>query len=111
MIGRSKSITIPANTPHEFWNDGEEEAHAVQWFKPALKIDRFFETYFALAHDGKLNDDGLPSFWRLAVMVPHFGDEIRLTKPPWGPPESALLVAGSRWQDAGIPARVPIPVR
>jgi mannose-6-phosphate isomerase-like protein (cupin superfamily) len=83
-VKTEQSITIPANTPHHFWNDGEEEvAHSVQWFKPALKIDRFFETYFALAQDGKLNEEGSPSFWQLAVMVPHFGDEIRMPAPPW----------------------------
>lgn len=25
----------------------------------------------------------MPSFWQLAVMVPHFGDEIRMPTPPW----------------------------
>jgi hypothetical protein len=58
-------------------------AHSVQWFEPALKIDRSFETYFALARDGKLNEEGSPSFWQLAVLVPHFGDEIRMPAPPW----------------------------
>jgi hypothetical protein len=78
-----ESITIPANTPHFFWNDGEEEAHFIGWFRPALKIERFFESFFGLAQDGKLNEKGLPSMLQLAVMVPHFGDEIRLTSPPW----------------------------
>jgi quercetin dioxygenase-like cupin family protein len=82
-VKAGESITIPADTPHNFWNDGEEEAHAVQWFRPALKIDRFFETFFGLAQDGKLNDKGLPSLLQLAVGVPYFGDEIRLTNPPW----------------------------
>jgi mannose-6-phosphate isomerase-like protein (cupin superfamily) len=77
------SITIPANTPHHFWNDGEQEAHAVQWFRPALKTDRFFESFFGLAQDGKVNDKGLPSLLQLALMVPRFGDEIRLVSPPW----------------------------
>ncbi len=78
-----ESITIPANTPHHFWNDGEEEAHAIQWFRPALKIDRFFESFFGLAQDGKLNEKGLPSLLQMAVGVPYFGDEIRLTSLPW----------------------------
>jgi quercetin dioxygenase-like cupin family protein len=82
-VAAGDSITIPANTPHNFWNDGEAVAHAVQWFRPALKTDRFFESFFGLAQDGKLNAEGLPPLFQLAVMVPHFGDEIRLTKPPW----------------------------
>ena len=48
-----------------------------------MKIDRFFETYFSLAQDGKLDEEGSPSFWQLAVMVPYFGDEIRIPNPPW----------------------------
>ena len=82
-VKAGESITIPANTPHHFWNDAEEEAHAVQWFRPALKTDRFFESFFGLAQDGKLTDKGLPSLLQLAVMVPRFGDEIRLSSPPW----------------------------
>jgi quercetin dioxygenase-like cupin family protein len=78
-----ESITIPAGTPHFFWNDGDEEAHFVGWFRPALKIERFFESFFGLAQEGKLNEKGLPSMLQLAVMVPHFGDEIRLSSPPW----------------------------
>jgi mannose-6-phosphate isomerase-like protein (cupin superfamily) len=84
QLRAGESITIPANTPHFFWNDAqEEEAHFIGWFRPALEIDRFFESFFGLAQDGKLNEKGLPSMLQLAVMVPHFGDEIRLTSPPW----------------------------
>jgi len=78
-----ESITIPANTPHFFWNDGDEEAHFIGWFRPALKIDGFFESFFGLAQDGMLGEKGLPPMLQLAVMVPHFADEIRLTSPPW----------------------------
>src|SRR5215213_7748783 len=84
QLRAGESITIPANTPHFFWNDAqEEEAHFIGWFRPALEIDRFFESFFGLAQDGKLNEKGLPSMLQLAVMVPRFGDEIRLTSPPW----------------------------
>ena len=82
-VGAGQSITIPANTPHHFWNDGEQEARSMQWFRPALNIDRFFESYFALARDGKLKDDGSPTFWQMAVMASNFGDAIRIPYPPW----------------------------
>ena len=96
-----ESITIPANTPHFFWNDGDEEAHFIGWFRPALKIDRFFESFFGLAQDGKLNEKGLPSFWQLAVMVPHFGDEIRLTSPPCRGPSSGCSLRSGGCSDTG----------
>lgn len=84
-----ESITIPANTPHRFWNDGAGDAHAVQWFRPALRTRTFFEAFFALAGDGKLNGQGMPSLLQLAVMIPEFSREIRTTRPPW-PVQQAL---------------------
>lgn len=86
-----ESITIPANTPHYFWNNGREEARSVQWFRPALKTGLFFESFLGLAQDGKLNRKGLPSLLWLAVGVPFFGEEIRLTSPPW--PVQRILFA------------------
>ena len=74
---------MPAGAAHTFWNDREEEAHYIQWPRPALKMDRFFESFFGLAQDGKLNEKGLPPRFQMALMVPYFGDEIRLTSPPW----------------------------
>lgn len=91
-VKAGESITIPANTSHNFWNDGDEEAHAVQWFEPALKIDQFFESYFGLAQGDKLNEEGLPTFWQLAVMVPYFGDEIRTPSPPWAVQKAIFAV-------------------
>lgn len=83
VVRAGQKIVIPPNTPHSFWNGGEEEARAIQEFRPALRTEDFFETLFALARDGKLNDKGMPSLLQLAVMVPAFGEEIRPTSPPW----------------------------
>ena len=76
-------VTIPAGVPHYFWNGGDEEAQYVQEFRPALQSDRFFETLFGLARDGKLNPTGYPNLLQIAVSAPAFADEIRLTRPPW----------------------------
>jgi Cupin domain len=108
-VEAGQSITIPANTPHHFWNDGEEEAHSVQWFRPALNIDRFFESYFALAHDGKLKDDGSPSFWQTAVMAPYFGDEIRMPNPPWNVQKAIFGVLAPIGRMLGYRPEYPYP--
>jgi hypothetical protein len=55
----------------------------LQGFRPALRTQQFFETWFGLARDGKLNEKGMASLLQLAVMVPAFGDEMRVTSPPW----------------------------
>jgi quercetin dioxygenase-like cupin family protein len=110
-VKAGESITIPANTPHHFWNDGEDEAHFIGWFRPALKIDQFFEMFFGLAQDGKLNDKGLPSLLQLAVGVPHFGDEIRLTSSPWAAQRVIFTVLARIARLLGLPGTVPLPSR
>ncbi len=82
-VGSGESITIPAGTPHYFWNPGEGDARAIGFFKPSLKTASFFETFFALARDDKVDEQGMPKLLQLAVMVPAFQNEIRPTKPPW----------------------------
>jgi hypothetical protein len=82
-LGAGDRIRVPANTPHRFWNDGGEDARSIQFFSPALDIASFFETYFALAQQGKLDDKGVPRPLQIAVMTPEFADEIRPVSPPW----------------------------
>ena len=76
-------ISIPKNVPHSFYNSGLVDAHYVQEFFPALKIDSLFETFFVLAREGKLNKNGSPNLFRTALILLHFENEIRLTHPNW----------------------------
>jgi quercetin dioxygenase-like cupin family protein len=82
-VGPGEAVTIPAGAPHRFWADGDEDAHAIQTFRPALDIASFFETFAALAAEGKLSDKGMPGPLQLAAMIPVFGCEIRPVRPPW----------------------------
>ena len=82
-LGPGDTIEVPANTPHRFWNDGDEDVRSIQYFRPALDIASFFETLFVLARDGKLDGKGMPRPLQLAVMVPEFGAEVRPVSPPW----------------------------
>lgn len=83
IIGPGEQITIPAGVPHCFWNEEVLEAHSIQQFTPALHIDEFFESYFALAKDDKLDKKGMPPFMQLPLMGLKHKDEIRATSPPW----------------------------
>lgn len=76
-------ISIPKNVFHSFYNSGNTDAHYVQEFFPALKIDSLFETLFFLAREGKLNKSGSPNMFRTAIILLHFGGEIRLAHPNW----------------------------
>ena len=93
-LGPGEEITIPAGTPHCFVNDGETDAVAIQEARPALRTAEFFETYFALAERGELDEDGKPSVLRFAALGPEFADEIRLTSPPWAVQRAVFALLG-----------------
>ena len=76
-------VSIPKNVPHHFWNPGLKEAHYIQEFFPALRIDSLFETFFALARDGKLNKKGAPNVFRLSLIMLAHQKELRLSSPNW----------------------------
>lgn len=93
-VEAGESITVPADTPHRFWNESDADAHSVQVFRPALGIAAFFETYFELARRGELTDSGDIPLLQVAVMVPEFSREIRLTSPPWPIVRATAAIVG-----------------
>jgi mannose-6-phosphate isomerase-like protein (cupin superfamily) len=82
VAGPGEKLTVPAGTPHRFWNAGEEEARFVCEVRPALQFEQLIETMFALASDGKTNSRGLPNPLRLAVIANATFDTVRLPFPP-----------------------------
>lgn len=83
LVEAGNSISIPANTPHFFYNSGNESCHYIQEFRPALHIEEFFETFFSLSNNGKLNNHGIPNLLHGSVIMLKHLNEIRVTKPPW----------------------------
>jgi len=83
LVPGDPPLFIAPATAHRFWNPGTVDARYVQEFRPALHIEEFFESLFALARDGKLDAKGSPSLLQISVMVPRHSDEIRLVSPPW----------------------------
>jgi quercetin dioxygenase-like cupin family protein len=72
---------IPPGRPHVWWNAGEDEARLIAEFRPALRTEMFFETFFGLAQDGKVNRKGLPNLLQLAVLTREYEQEVRLARP------------------------------
>jgi mannose-6-phosphate isomerase-like protein (cupin superfamily) len=112
-VGPGEKIVIPAGMPHTFWNEGKETARSIQEFRPALNIEEFFESYFALAKRGELDEKGMPSMLRMAVMLPEFSGVIKPTSPPW-PILRALCwllepIARARGYRNGVPEIPPQP--
>ena len=108
-IVAGEKITIPANTPHRFWNEGPDDARAIQFFRPALDIAAFFETLFVLAQTGQLARSGMPKPLALIAMVPEFGDEIRPTSPPWPVLQAVARLLGPVARARGHHGRLKLP--
>ena len=82
VAGPGRRVTVPAGTPHKFWNAGEDEAHFVCEIRPALQFEQLLETMFGLALDGKTNRKGMPNPLRLAVVAQAHFDTVQLPFPP-----------------------------
>jgi mannose-6-phosphate isomerase-like protein (cupin superfamily) len=90
--GPGERITVPAGTPHRFWNAGDDVAHFVCEVRPALQFESLLETMFALAADGKTNKKGMPNPLRLAVIARAHFDTVRLPFPPTVIPRAGLAL-------------------
>ena len=116
VAGPGERLTVPAGTPHKFWNAGDGVAHFVCEIRPALQFEQLIETMFALAADGKTNRKGMPNPLRLAVIAREHFDTVRLPFPPafmqraglaLGAPLGRLLGYASTYEPAG--AALPVP--
>jgi quercetin dioxygenase-like cupin family protein len=92
--GPGDVVTVTPGTPHSFRNVGEGEARFTTEVRPALGFERFIQTMFALAADGKTSKKGMPSPLRLAVIANAHFDDVRLPYVP-GFAQKAALVMGA----------------
>jgi quercetin dioxygenase-like cupin family protein len=88
-LGRKKVIAhagdvvvVPPGSVHKFANAGEEPAHVRIEVRPALKMERLFETTVALAHEGRTNGKGMPKPLDLSLFVREYQQEVRAPFPP-----------------------------
>jgi quercetin dioxygenase-like cupin family protein len=82
VAGPGHRLTVPAGTPHKFWNAGDDLAQFVCEIRPALQFESLLETMFALAAEGKTNRKGMPNPFRLAVIAQAHFDTVQLPFPP-----------------------------
>jgi mannose-6-phosphate isomerase-like protein (cupin superfamily) len=77
-------VTVSPGRVHKFRNETAEPVRFRCTVTPALEFERFIETMFALAADGKLNKRGMPSPLRLAAIAnAHFADSRAPYIPAW----------------------------
>ena len=82
VAGPGQRVTVPAGTPHKFWNAGDDVAHFVCEIRPALQFESLLETMFTLAAEGRTNRKGMPNPLHLAVIANAHFDTVRLPFPP-----------------------------
>ncbi len=76
-----QQIKIPRNTIHSMWNHSSRLT-VVNWkVMPALETEEFLENAMGLAHDGKINNNGMPTLLQVALMAKRYEAEFRLAKP------------------------------
>ena len=110
VAGPGQRLSIPAGTPHKFWNAGEDEAHFVCEVRPALQFEQLIETMFSLAADGKTNRKGMPNPFRLAPIANAHFDTVRLPGVPAALQKAALALGAPMGRLFGYgPSYTPAP--
>jgi quercetin dioxygenase-like cupin family protein len=77
-----EEATVPAGTPHVWWNAGEDELRVRVELRPAGRFEGFVTSFFALAQAGNTDAKGMPNLLQLAVIAREYRDVIYPTKPP-----------------------------
>ena len=108
--GPGETAVVQAGTPHVWWNAGDDELRVLVDFRPALRTEVFFETFFGLAQDGKVNlKTGLPSLLQTAVSAGAFRNEIVSVRPPLVVQKALFGVLGPIGRLLGYKAEYPYP--
>ena len=79
---KGDSLQVPAGTIHSMWNNSDQKAILNWKVRPAMNTEIFIETIAGLAKDGKMNNKGRPAILQSALLISHFDNVFRMTKPP-----------------------------
>jgi hypothetical protein len=82
VAGPGDVVTVPAGKVHAFKNAGEDTAKVRVQVRPALAMEKLFETTVALAEDGRTTGKGMPRPLDLALFVQEFQHEVKAPFPP-----------------------------
>jgi quercetin dioxygenase-like cupin family protein len=81
-LRRGEAVVVPPGAAHAWWNEGDEPVRGQVEFRPALDTESLFETLFALAQDGKVGEEGVPSPLQVVALLHEYEDELGI---PWVP--------------------------
>lgn len=80
--GPGTRVVVPPNTPHDWWNAGDETAWVVVEVAPGARFEMMIRNLFGLAADGRTDSTGRPSLLQASLLAREFDDTLRFTSPP-----------------------------
>jgi mannose-6-phosphate isomerase-like protein (cupin superfamily) len=80
--GAGTRIVVPPDTPHDWWNAGNDTAWVIVEVDPGGRFETMIRNLFGLAADGRTNTTGRPGLLQAALLAREFDDTIRFTTPP-----------------------------
>jgi quercetin dioxygenase-like cupin family protein len=83
VAGPGEVVVVPRGVKHDFANAADDEALVRVEVRPALKMERLFETAVELARRGRTMLGGIPKPLDLALFAGEFKDEVRGAFPPF----------------------------
>jgi quercetin dioxygenase-like cupin family protein len=83
-------VVVERGKAHKFENVGDEGAVMRVEVRPALEMERLFETAVSLAEEGRVTSKGMPKPLDLALFVREFKDEVRGPGTPGWAQRAAL---------------------
>lgn len=109
VAGAGRTVSIPAGARHAFRNAADAPAEAIVELTPPLNSARFFETFAALARDGRTLSSGAPrNPLQLAVTAHWFRDEFRAARPPFALQRPLLAVGAPLGRRLGYRPEHPV---
>jgi quercetin dioxygenase-like cupin family protein len=84
------TVVVEPGKAHKFENVGGESATMRVQVRPALEMERLFETAISLAEEGRVTSKGMPKPLDLALFVREFKDEVRGPGTPGWAQRAAL---------------------
>jgi mannose-6-phosphate isomerase-like protein (cupin superfamily) len=80
--GPGEVVIVPAGVKHDFANAGDTDALIRVEIRPALQMERLFETAVNLAEQGRTMLGGIPKPLDLALFLAEFENEVQGAFPP-----------------------------
>ncbi len=81
-VKAGEKIFLPKGQPHAHWNAQAEDLVMIQTITPCLDVDRFLETLFGLAADGRLDKTGQPPFLQIMIWLRELNNKTYLAAIP-----------------------------